>query len=262
MRRVLVGAIAAGWLVTTIQLAGAQPILEQLSVPRGYVALDYPRDFGGNPLVGMLVQISRSKGFRPLGHLSDCGLPASALKPLPGVIGLLGLSRQKARVSGSAAATFLGLLGLELKGEANRQIEITIEGATEEALVPIAVVGAARSNAALLKERCGDILKLPNVFWINSAIRVDRLRLRLLDASGAALAASAQQLGPYVSGVEGKVDISLAADGDLDIRRTVYVAFRDAPPSELLLGAIQLHSTEFAQPDKDVEFGDEIYTKP
>lgn len=190
----------AVWLIGS-PIATAQPMLQHLEIPRGYQPLDYPRDFGGASLAGQLVQLSRGKGFRHLGHLRDCGLPESALKPTSGLVGLAALSRKSARLEASITATFLSLFGLEFKGDAARQVEITLDGAIEEYLSPLAVVGAARAYDELLQERCGNLLRLANVYWINSAIKVEKLSLRLLNSAGGQLAGSAQELGAYVSGL-------------------------------------------------------------
>lgn len=259
-------SIKIGVVLTACLVSGsatlAQSMLEQLPLPRGYQPLDYPRDFGDASLAGSLVQLSRGKGFRPLGHLRDCGLPDSATKPLSGLLGLTSVSRKTLRMEGSVTASFLRLFGLELKGDADRQAEISLQSATEEYIVPLAVVSAARANDAVLRQRCGNLLKLSNVYWINSAIKVDRIRLRLLNSAGGRLGGSAQELGAYVSGLDAKAGVSVSSDGEIDIRKPVYIAFRDAPPAELLTGEIQLQSVGASAPFSAVEYGDEIYAQP
>ncbi len=245
------------WVAVPARAAG---LLEGIDLPRGYQPLDMPRDFAGASLVGALVQISPRRGFRYLGHLRDCGLPEQVLRPLSGLAGLATLSRRTLKVNAGIGATFLQAFGLELKGDSTSQIEITLGAAIDEMLVPIAVVGAARAHDAALKQNCGDVLRAANVFWINNAIRVDSLTVRLLDARGASVAATAEQLGAAIGNLNAQASVAATADGLLEIRRPVYIAFRDAPPAELLTGRIQLHSNQPQGKEPVVVFGDEVFS--
>lgn len=242
--------------------AWAQGLLERVPLPRGYLALDMPRDFGGASLAGALVQLSSKRGFRYLGHLRDCGLPEASLRPIPGIAGLAATSRHAFRLEAGAGATLLRLFSLELKGEAGRQLEVTLGEATDEMLVPIGVVGAARANERILRERCGEVLALQNVFWVNSALRVQEIRIRLLNAAGGRVAGSAEEIGAQVAGLKAQADVSVSTEGEIVLRRPVYIAFRDAPPAELLTGRIQLHSVTANSTPPPVTFGDEVYVAP
>jgi len=242
--------------------ARAAGLLDGIDLPRGYQPLDMPRDFAGASLAGALVQLSPRRGFRYLGHLRDCGLPEQVLRPLPGLLGMASLSRRTLKVNASIGATFLQAFGLELKGDSTSQIEITLGAAIDEMLVPMAVAGAARAHDAALQQKCGDVLRLANVFWINNAIRVDSLKVRLLDARGASVAANAEQLGAAIGNLKAQASVAATADGLLEIRRPVYIAFRDAPPAELLTGRIQLYSLQPPGQDSMMVFGDEVFNQP
>ena len=241
--------------------ASAQSLLERVEFPRGYRSLDMPRDFGGLPLAGALVQITRGRGFRYIGHLRDCGLPANVLTPIPAPVGLASVSRTAIRAEGGMMGSLLRIISLELRSDAAKAVEVVLEGASDEMIVPLAVVGAARSNDAVLRERCGHVLGLNNVYWVNNALSVTGLRISLLNAAGGKMVASAAQLGSYVSGFEGRADVSVSAEGEIVVKRRMFVAFRDAPPAELLTGKIQLQSV---QPSGGpiVVFGDEVYAQP
>lgn len=252
-------------LMLTVASAGpaqAQDLLSQLQLPSGYVSLDVPRDFGGKPLAGALVQLTRGRGFRYLGHLSDCGLPSQVLTPIPGLMGLPVSARRGFKVDAGLGAAFLRLFKIELSADSAKQVEIQFGAGSDEMLVPLAVVGSAKANSAALLQNCGEVLRLANVYWVNSAVKVDQIRVTLLSENGAKLAGSADQLAGTLTGLNGRTDVSLSANSEIVISKPVYIGFRDAPPAELLTGRIQLQSLAPEQPDKPaITFGDTVYAQ-
>jgi len=249
-------------LCTATNVATAQALFRDADLPRGFRALEMPQDLGGLPLAGALVQISRQRGFRYIGHLQDCGLSPEALRPIPGLGAHASVSRQRLRVEAGIGASLLRLFSLELKSDAARQLEIRFENVVDDMVIPLAVLSSARAQASVLRERCGELLAQPNVFWVNNALRADRVVVRLLDSAGAQLRGSADQLGNAVTGLQGNAAAAVSAEGEITNNRPVFIAFRDAPPAELLTGRLGLFSTAIDRGPPQLTYGDEVFVAP
>mgnify|MGYP006278332753 CR=1 FL=1 len=241
-----------------ISAADAQD-LSAVEMPRGYKALDLPKDFGGMALAGALVQLSDKRGFRYLGHLTDCGLPEKALQVVPALGPDAQISQRRVNVDLGVGAKLLRLFSLEMNTDRVAQVEVILGPVVDEMVVPIRVLSAALAHGETLNERCGAFIAQDNVFWVNNALKAESLTIRLLDETGAGITASATELRGVVSGIGASADVEVGSGGALLIRKPLYIAFRDAPPVELLTGNIELFSEDDVEKPVGVTFGDEVY---
>lgn len=240
-------------------LPAAAQSLPELPMPRGFRALEMPADFGGRALAGSLVQISPQRGFRYLGHLSDCGLPNQALAVLPSLGPDAQVSNRKLNVDISIGAKILQFFSVDVDADKVSRMQVTLGPVVDEMVIPIAVVSAARANSTVLRQRCGDFLKERNVFWVNNALKAEGLTIQLLDEAGAAISASAAELKGVASDVSASTAVRIGTGGVLVVDKPVYIAFRDAPPFELLTGDVSLFSVDENVESPMLVYGDEIF---
>lgn len=255
LRRNLIAALA----VATLSTPGQAQDLTDIQMPRGYRALELPGDYGGRPLAGSLVQISPDRGFRFLGHLSDCGLPSRPLEVLRSLGADTQVSQRELELDISIGARLLELFSIRADADRIAKIRVTLGAVVDEMVIPIAVVSAARANADVLRERCGSFLREPNVYWVNNALKTDRLLIEFLDDSGASISASAANVRGVAQDVSAEAAVRFVSGSVIIVDKPVYIAFRDAPPLELLTGDLSLFSTDDSEKATSFTYGDEVY---
>lgn len=227
-------------------------------LPTGYQPFEWPRDFGGLPLAGALVQISPTQGFRYLITLQECGLDKEVLTPIHGVMAIPSFTLDES-ADANLAFGLIKVVNLEASAKAAKKIKVEVGLTTDEMLIPGRIVqNAIKHNEKLIKQ-CGNFLKLKGVFWISDALKSRSFKLTFHDEKGGKIAVKAEQLPYFVSKASAGVDISATADGEVEVRTPVYVGFRYAAPAELLTGEIQTFTK--GETGKPIVFGDELFAQ-
>jgi hypothetical protein len=251
---VLVTGIATVFLRPSI-LSSKRPVAH---LPLGFEPFEWPQDFGGLPLVGALVQISPTQGFRYLIPLEECGLDKEILMPIPGVIAIPSVALNE-NADVNLAANISRIINFGSSARAAQKIAINLGPTTDEMILAGRVVLNAAKHPEILAERCGQFLGLENVFWVSNALKSRSFKLTFYEEKGGKLEVSSEKLPQFVSKAKADVGISATGDGGVEITSPVYVGFRYAPPAELLTGKIQPFAVDETR--TSIAFGEEIFAQ-
>ena len=228
-------------------------------LPTGYQPFEWPRDFGGLPLVGALVQISPTQGLRYLITLEECGLDKEVLRPIPGTIALPSFALNSS-ANASLGVGLVKAINLEASAKRAASLMVDVGLTTDEMILPGRVLENAKKNRDTLITRCGNFLNGPGTYWISNALKSQSFTLVFRDEKGGKITVTANQLPQFVSKASVDVDISVTADGSVAVKTPVYVGFRGAAPSELLTGEPRWAFSKTSEVPLDhLISGDEIF---
>ena len=190
----------------------------------GWALLPFP-DSKYEP--GSIVRITPENGIRWIGSAQSCGISPEVLRPVPGDVPPLNLSK-KTTFSGSLAVKYQGIeVGPEYAKVKNVVLKINKMTSSGIDLIKLSNWLNDPANHATFSATCTEYLTPADQYFQNEGLSISDGSFTLYDKDDKKLSLTAANLGQYFGGSL-KASLSVETDGSVTFDKPYFLAIRTA----------------------------------